>query len=69
MSDLVVALRHGLLGASHARGASRSCGILALAVEGALGSVVTPRAGFVIVGVVGLVIAVVSSAMTWRRLR
>lgn len=49
-------------------GASRSCGILALAVGGALGTVVTPRAGFVIVGVVGLAIAVVASAVTWRRL-
>lgn len=39
-------------------GASRSCGIAALAVGGLLGSLLDPRAAFVVLGVVGLVIAV-----------
>lgn len=38
-------------------GASRSCGILALGVGGLLGSVLGPRSAYVVVGVVGLVIA------------
>ena len=50
-------------------GASRSCGIAALAVGGLLGTVTEPRAAYVIVGLAGLAIAGAAVATTWGRLR
>lgn len=50
-------------------GASRSCGIVALAVGGLLGTVTEPRTAYVVVGLAGLGIAGAAVASTRGRLR
>ena len=50
-------------------GASRSCGILALAAGGLMGTVLAPRTAYVLVGAVGLVIAVAATTSVGLRLR
>lgn len=50
-------------------GASRSCGMIALAVGGSLGTVLGPRGTFVTVGLVGIVIAVAAHFAVRRSLR
>lgn len=50
-------------------GASRSCGMIALALGGGLGTVLGPRGTFVTVGLVGLVIAAAAHLAARRHLR